>query len=194
MPGVRDYLLRRARGLPDRGHQPRVSQENRPPVARACGPLGYCRVGRAERRRGHLLARATNQSLWEGILALVAPCLVASPTVLCGAGKRMKKTSSRASRNRRPGLTRRVLRGPWLHGADRLRARAETALLMNTLLFRVQAPAHHRWRCRRHARRGVRRATVVPLRASRSISPFLPGHRRLPAGLRRPVADLVSTS
>src|SRR5918999_1734228 len=41
---------------------------------------------------GVLLARAANQALWEGVLALVAAVLVASLTVhMWKAGKRMKR-------------------------------------------------------------------------------------------------------
>jgi high-affinity iron transporter len=91
---------------------------------------------------GILLARATNQSLWEGILALVAAVLVASLTVhMWRAGKRMKKNIE----SRLEESSARLGRGAFFGvlGFTVLmmtREGMETALLMNTLLFRVQAP------------------------------------------------------
>ena len=50
---------------------------------------------------GVLFARAANQALWEGILALVAAVLVASLTVhMWRAGKRMKRDIEAVSRPR----------------------------------------------------------------------------------------------
>lgn len=91
---------------------------------------------------GVLLARANNQALWEGILALVAAVLVASLTVhMWRAGKRMKRDIE----TRLEESSSRVGRGAFLGvlGFTLLmitREGMETALLMNTLLFRVQAP------------------------------------------------------
>jgi len=91
---------------------------------------------------GILLARASNQALWEGILALVAAVLVATLTVhMWRAGKRMKKDIE----TRLEVSSARVGRGAFLGvlGFTLLmitREGMETALLMNTLLFRVQAP------------------------------------------------------
>jgi high-affinity iron transporter len=91
---------------------------------------------------GVLLARASNQALWEGILALVAAVLVASLTVhMWRAGRRMKKDIE----TRLEVSSARVGRAAFLGvlGFTLLmitREGMETALLMNTLLFRVQVP------------------------------------------------------
>jgi high-affinity iron transporter len=91
---------------------------------------------------GFLFARASNQALWEGTLALVAGVLVASLTVhMWRAGKRMK----REIESRLEASSLRIGRGAFLGvlGFTLLmitREGMETALLMNTLLFSVQAP------------------------------------------------------
>ena len=91
---------------------------------------------------GLLFARAANQALWEGILALVAGVLVASLTVhMWRAGKRMKK----AIETRLEASSSRLGTGAFLGvlGFTLLmitREGMETALLMNTLLFSVGAP------------------------------------------------------
>jgi high-affinity iron transporter len=91
---------------------------------------------------GVLLARANNQALWEGILALVAAVLVASLTIhMWRAGRRMKKDIE----TRLEASSVRLGRGAFLGvlGFTLLmitREGMETALLMNTLLFSVQAP------------------------------------------------------
>jgi high-affinity iron transporter len=91
---------------------------------------------------GVLFARATNQALWEGLLALVAGVLVASLTVhMWRAGKKMKRDIE----TRLEASSLRVGRGAFLGvlGFTLLmmtREGMETALLMNTLLFNVQAP------------------------------------------------------
>ena len=91
---------------------------------------------------GLLFARASNQALWEGILAIVAGVLVASLTVhMWRAGKRMKKEIE----TRLEASSARLGRGAFLGvlGFTLLmitREGMETALLMNTLLFSVQAP------------------------------------------------------
>ena len=91
---------------------------------------------------GVLFARASNQALWEGTLALVAGVLVASLTVhMWRAGKKMK----REIESRLEASSLRIGRGAFLGvlGFTLLmitREGMETALLMNTLLFSVQAP------------------------------------------------------
>ena len=91
---------------------------------------------------GLLFARAANQALWEGILALVAGVLVASLTVhMWRAGKRMKKEIE----TRLEASSARLGTGAFLGvlGFTLLmitREGMETALLMNTLLFSVGAP------------------------------------------------------
>jgi high-affinity iron transporter len=90
---------------------------------------------------GMLLARARNQALWEGILAIVAAVLVASLTVhMWRAGRHMKKEIE----GKLAASSIRV--GPaafWgVFGFTLLmitREGMETAMLMNALLFQVQA-------------------------------------------------------
>jgi high-affinity iron transporter len=90
---------------------------------------------------GLLLAKARNQSLWEGVLGIVAACLVASLTVhMWRAGRHMKQE----------------IEGKLAVSSDRVGAAAfwgvfgftllmitregmETAMLMNALLFQVRA-------------------------------------------------------
>src|SRR5687768_12545268 len=90
---------------------------------------------------GVLFARAANQALWEGVLALVAAVLVASLTVhMWRAGKRMKRDIE----TRLEASSARLGRGAFLGvlGFTLLmitREGMETALLMNTLLFNVKA-------------------------------------------------------
>ena len=90
---------------------------------------------------GILFARASNQALWEGLLALVAGILVASLTVhMWRAGKRMKRDIE----TRLEASSARVGSGAFLGvlGFTLLmmtREGMETALLMNTLLFSVGA-------------------------------------------------------
>jgi high-affinity iron transporter len=91
---------------------------------------------------GILFAKAANQALWEGTLALVAGVLVASLTVhMWRAGKRMK----REIETRLEASSSRLGMGAFLGvlGFTLLmitREGMETALLMNTLLFSVGAP------------------------------------------------------
>lgn len=91
---------------------------------------------------GVLFARAANQALWEGVLALVAAVLVASLTVhMWRVGKRMKRDIE----TRLEASSARLGRGAFLGvlGFTLLmitREGMETALLMNTLFFSVQAP------------------------------------------------------
>ena len=90
---------------------------------------------------GLLLARASNQALWEGVLALTAAVLVASLTVhMWRAGKRMKKEIE----GRLESSSARVGRAAFLgvFGFTLLmitREGMETALLMNSLLFQVRS-------------------------------------------------------
>ena len=90
---------------------------------------------------GVLLARAANQALWEGVLALVAAVLVASLTVhMLRAGKRMKReiegrleaSSVRAGLGAFAGVFAFTLLMITREGM-------ETALLMNALLFQVRS-------------------------------------------------------
>jgi high-affinity iron transporter len=96
---------------------------------------------------GVLLSQARNQALWEGILALVAAVLVTTLIVhMWRSGRRMRQEieSRLASSAERTGaaafggvlgftvlmITREITREGM-----------ETAMLMNTLLFQIQAPA-----------------------------------------------------
>jgi high-affinity iron transporter len=90
---------------------------------------------------GILLAQARNQALWEGILAIVAAVLVASLTVhMWRAGRHMKKEIE----GRLAASSVRVGRAAFwgVFGFTLLmitREGMETAMLMNALLFQVQA-------------------------------------------------------
>ena len=90
---------------------------------------------------GLLLARARNQSLWEGVLGIVAAFLVASLTVhMWRAGRHMKKDieGRLAASSARAGAA--ALWG--VFGFTLLmitREGMETAMLMNALLFQVRA-------------------------------------------------------
>lgn len=89
---------------------------------------------------GLLLQQANNQSLWEGILALVAASLVGTLIVhMWRTGRRMKANIE----GRLESSALKVGRGAFLGvlGVTVLmiaREGMETALLMNTLLFRVE--------------------------------------------------------
>jgi len=89
-----------------------------------------------------LLAKAANQSLWEGVLALVAAVLVASLTVhMWRAGRHMKRDIEgrlEASSAKAGGA---AFFGVFCFTLLMItREGMETALLMNALLFTVQSP------------------------------------------------------
>jgi high-affinity iron transporter len=90
---------------------------------------------------GVLLARAANQALWEGVLALVAAALVASLIVhMWRAGRHLRKNieGRLESSSRKTGFA--ALLG--VFGFTLLmitREGMETALLMNALLFQVRS-------------------------------------------------------
>ena len=90
---------------------------------------------------GVALARASNQALWEGILAIVAAALVASLTVhMWRAGKRMKKEIE--GRLEASSSKTGVAAFAGVFGFTLLmitREGMETALLMNALIFQVQS-------------------------------------------------------
>ncbi len=91
---------------------------------------------------GVLLARANNQSLWEGVLALTAAVLVASLTMhMWRAGKRMKREIEGRLEASSVKVGRAAFFG--VFGFTLLmitREGMETALLMNSLLFQVKSP------------------------------------------------------
>ena len=90
---------------------------------------------------GLLLAKARNQSLWEGILGIVAAFLVASLTVhMWRAGRHMKKDieGKLAASSLRAGAG--ALWGVFMFTLLMItREGMETAMLMNALLFQVRA-------------------------------------------------------
>lgn len=91
---------------------------------------------------GVLLARAANQALWEGILALVAALLVATLTVhMWRAGRHMKRhieVKLESSSTRTGGA---AFLGVFMFTLLMItREGMETALLMNALLFTVRSP------------------------------------------------------
>jgi high-affinity iron transporter len=91
---------------------------------------------------GVLLARAANQALWEGVLALVAAVLVASLTVhMWRAGRYMKRDieGKLEASSARTGAA--AFFGVFMFTLLMItREGMETALLMNALLFTVQSP------------------------------------------------------
>jgi high-affinity iron transporter len=91
---------------------------------------------------GLLLSRARNQSLWEGVFALVAAVLVASLTVhMWRAGKRMKRDIE--GRLEASSLKAGAAAFFGVFGFTVLmitREGMETAVLMNTLLFQGDLP------------------------------------------------------
>ena len=86
---------------------------------------------------GFLLAQASNQALWEGLLAFVAAILVASMTVhMWRAGKRMKKDIEGRLEASSLKLGRAAFFGVFLFTLLMItREGMETALLMGTMLF-----------------------------------------------------------
>jgi high-affinity iron transporter len=90
---------------------------------------------------GLLLSRARNQSLWEGILGIVAALMVASLTVhMWRAGRHMKKDieGKLAASSGKSGT--RAFWGVFLFTLLMItREGMETAMLMNALLFQVKA-------------------------------------------------------
>jgi high-affinity iron transporter len=90
---------------------------------------------------GVLLAKAQNQALWEGILAIVAAVLVASLTVhMWRAGRHMKKVieGKLAASSGRIGPA--AFWGVFVFTLLMItREGMETAMLMNALLFQLQA-------------------------------------------------------
>jgi len=90
---------------------------------------------------GFLLAQANNQSLWEGMLALVAASLVASMTVhMWRAGKRMKKDIEGRLEASSAKLGRAAFFGVFGFTVLMItREGMETALLMTQLIFTVKS-------------------------------------------------------
>ena len=91
---------------------------------------------------GLLLAQAANQSLWEGILALVAAVLVASLTVhMWRAGRHMKRDIEGRLEGASVKMGAAAFFGVFAFTLLMItREGMETALLMNALLFTVKSP------------------------------------------------------
>ena len=90
---------------------------------------------------GFLLAQANNQSLWEGVLALVAAALVASMTLhMWRAGRRMKKDIEGRLEASSLKLGRAAFLGVFGFTVLMItREGMETALLMTQLIFTVKS-------------------------------------------------------
>ena len=90
---------------------------------------------------GVLLARAANQALWEGVLAIVAAVLVTSLTVhMWRAGRRMKSEIEGRLETSSIKTGRAAFVGVFIFTLLMItREGMETALLMNALLFQVRS-------------------------------------------------------
>jgi high-affinity iron transporter len=90
---------------------------------------------------GVLLAQATNQALWEGILAIVAAVLVTSLTVhMWRAGRRMKRDIEGRLEESSLRAGKAAFLGVFVFTLLMItREGMETALLMNALLFQVRS-------------------------------------------------------
>jgi high-affinity iron transporter len=91
---------------------------------------------------GILLSKAANQSLWEGVLALVAAVLVATLTVhMWRAGRHMKRDIEGRLEASSMKVGSAAFLGVFMFTLLMItREGMETALLMNALLFTVQSP------------------------------------------------------
>ena len=141
---------------------------------------------------GMAFARAANQALWEGVLAMAAALMVASLTVhMWCAGHRLKGEIEGHLRR----STLRVGTGAFLgvFGFTLLmitREGIETALMMNALLFQVQSVCSHLWRGGRDARGRGGRLALGAIRASSQPGSVLSGHSGLSPRLRDSVVHL----
>jgi high-affinity iron transporter len=90
---------------------------------------------------GVALAKASNQALWEGVLAIVAAVLVASLTVhMWRAAKHIKKEIEGRLEVSSARMGRAAFAGVFMFTLLMItREGMETALLMNALLFQVQS-------------------------------------------------------
>lgn len=90
---------------------------------------------------GVLLAQASNQALWEGVLAMVAAVLVTSLTVhMWRAGRRMKRDIEGKLEESSLRIGRAAFLGVFAFTLLMItREGMETALLMNALLFQVRS-------------------------------------------------------
>ena len=140
-----------------------------------------------------LFARAANQSLWEGILAIVAAISVASLTVhMWRTARHIKHDIEGHLRSSAFKTGTAAFLGVFAFTLLMItREGMETALLMGNLLFQVKSiviiAGAARWVS---LSRGVRRVALVALRSSREPRSVLPGDRGLPARVRRAAVDL----
>ena len=139
-----------------------------------------------------LLQRAANQALWEGVLAIAAAISVASLTVhMWRTARRIKSEIEGHLQGSTMKQGAAAFMGVFAFTLLMItREGMETALLMGTLLFQVQSVSVIAGAAAGTLLGGVCRVAVVAIRPPREPRAVLPGHRGLPAGLRRPVADL----
>ena len=139
-----------------------------------------------------LFQRASNQALWEGVLAIAAAISVASLTV------HMWRTARRIKGDIEGHLRVSTLKrgtaaflGVFAFTLLMIsREGMETALLMGTLAVPGPGGRRHQRSGDRHAVCRLCRLVVVPVRPSRQPRAVLSGHRRIPARVRGPVAHL----
>ena len=141
-----------------------------------------------------LFQRASNQALWEGILALAAAVLVGTLIVhMWRHVKRMKREIEAHLESSAMKVGTKALIGVFLFTLLMItREGMETALLMGTLLFQENGINISDRRGGRHRERCVCRVAVVAVRSPRESRALLPGDRGVPGCLRRPVDDLRS--
>ena len=135
----------------------------------------------------YLFQQASNQALWEGVLALVAAVSVATLTVHMWRTARKIKSEIEGHlravdrEDRHGGVARRLP----VHAADDFARghgdRAADGHAADAGAGDVDSRRRH-WR---HAGGGRRGDAVVALRPSRQPRAVLPGHRDLPDGVRR---------
>ncbi len=139
-----------------------------------------------------LFQRASNQALWEGVLALTAAVLVAIAHRAHVAARQTAEGRDRGSSGHlgRQGRVQGDARRVPLHAAhDHARGHGDGAPDGDALLAGGR-DEHHRRRRGRHVVRRGRGVALVALWAPREPGALLPGHGRLPGCLRRAAADL----
>ncbi len=139
-----------------------------------------------------LFQQASNQALWEGVLALIAAVLVASLIVhMWRHARRLKHEIESHLESSALKTGAKAFAGVFLFTLLMItREGMETALLMGTLLFQEAGVNILAGAVGWDIERSVRRVAVVALWASRESGALLPGDRRVPLGVRRPVGDL----
>jgi high-affinity iron transporter len=140
---------------------------------------------------GMLFQRASNQALWEGVLALVAAVLVASLIVhMWRHARRMKQEIEEHLEQSALKVGPKALAGVFLFTLLMItREGMETAMLMSALLFQVQASELDR-SGGGHGVCGHHRVAMVTLWPSGESGTLLPSDLFVPGGVRGAVADL----